>query len=198
MKIYFASGNTHKREEMARLLGGCELILPKEAGIEFNPEETGATFIENAIIKAEALYEIVKAPVLSDDSGLIVDALGGRPGIHTARYGEDEYGRTLSAEEKYMHLLDEMKGEKNRKAEFTAALCLMLSPTRKIIVQENCPGLIAERPSGENGFGYDPVFYIIEAGCISAELNGTDKDRYSHRGKAARIMARIIKEELDA
>ncbi len=197
MKIYFASGNEHKKEEMSRLLGGYELVLPKEKGIEFNPEETGSTFIENAIIKAEALYEIVKAPVLSDDSGLIVRALNGQPGIYTARFGEDIFNRPLSAKEKYMYLLKEMEGIEDRYAEFTDALCLILSPTRRFIVQENCEGSITEKPSGVNGFGYDPIFFIKEAGCISAELNGEEKDKYSHRGKAARIMAKIIKEELN-
>lgn len=197
MKIYFASGNEHKKEEMSRLLGGYELILPKEEGIEFDPEETGTTFIENAMIKAEALYEIVKAPVLSDDSGLIVRALNGQPGVYTARFGEDVFNRQLSAKEKYMYLLKRMEGIEDRYAEFTDALCLILSPTRKFIVQESCEGSIVEKPSGINGFGYDPVFFIKEANSISAELNGEEKDRYSHRGKAARIMAKIIREELN-
>ncbi len=104
MKLYFASGNDHKKIEMSRLLGGFELILPKEEGIEFDVDETGSTFIENAILKAKALYDKVKKPVLADDSGLLVKALGGAPGVHTARYGEDLFKRELSAKEKYMIL----------------------------------------------------------------------------------------------
>lgn len=192
MKLYFASGNEHKKIEMSRLLDGYELVLPKEEGIEFDCEETGTTFIENAMIKAKALYSIVQAPVLSDDSGLIVDALGGKPGIYTARYGEEEAGRKLSSKEKYLLLLKNLEGETNRKAEFTAALCLMISETEIYIIQENNKGQIALAPSGTEGFGYDPVFIIDACGKISAELTGEEKDKYSHRGKAARLMKQIL------
>ena len=195
MKLYFASGNPHKKKEMSRLLGGWELVLPKEEGIEFDPEETGRDFIENATIKAEALYSIVHAPVIADDSGLMVKALGGKPGIHTARYGEEEKGRKLSAEEKYMLLLENMEGVEDRSAMFVTALCLILSPGRRYIIQESCSGSIALAPSGTAGFGYDPVFYMDEAGMIAAELPEGEKDRYSHRGKAARLMRMLIEKE---
>ena len=128
MKLYFASGNDHKRQEMSRLLGGYELVLPKDEGIAFDPDEDGSTYIENAMIKAKALWDIVHQPVLSDDSGLSVRALGGRPGIHSARYGEED-GRKLSSEEKYMLLLRNMEGIGDRSASFIAALCLMLAPS---------------------------------------------------------------------
>ena len=197
MKLYFASGNNHKKLEMSRLLGGFELTLPKDEGIDFDPDENGKTFIENAIIKAEALYKIVHAPVLADDSGLSVDALDGKPGIHTARYGEEEAGRKLSAEEKYMLLLKNMEGEKNRKAEFICAICLYLSPTRIYVIQETSEGSIALSPSSASGgFGYDPVFYNNKAGKIVSELEEGEKDLYSHRGKAARIMKTLIEREL--
>ena len=198
MKLYFASGNDHKKTEMSRLLGGFELTLPKEEGIYFDPDENGETFIDNAVIKAKALYDIVHAPVLADDSGLCVDALGGKPGIHTARYGEEEAGRKLSAEEKYMLLLKNMEGIINRRAEFVCAICLYLSPTRIYVIQETSEGSIALAPSnGSGGFGYDPVFYNNEAGKIVAELPEGEKDLYSHRGKAARIMKTLIEKELD-
>ena len=198
MKLYFASGNDHKKTEMSRLLGGFELTLPKEEGIYFDPDENGETFIDNAVIKAKALYDIVHAPVLADDSGLCVDALGGKPGIHTARYGEEEAGRKLSAEEKYMLLLKNMEGITNRRAEFVCAICLYLSPTRIYVIQETSEGSIAQKPSnGSGGFGYDPVFYNNEAGKIVAELPEGEKDLYSHRGKAARIMKTLIEKELN-
>ena len=198
MKLYFASGNDHKKTEMSRLLGGFELTLPKEEGIYFDPDENGETFIDNAVIKAKALYDIVHAPVLADDSGLCVDALGGKPGIHTARYGEEEAGRKLSAEEKYMLLLKNMEGITNRRAEFVCAICLYLSPTRIYVIQETSEGSIALAPSnGSGGFGYDPVFYNNEAGKIVAELPEGEKDLYSHRGKAARIMKTLLEKELD-
>ena len=198
MKLYFASGNDHKKTEMSRLLGGFELTLPKEEGISFDPDENGSTFIDNAVIKAKALYDIVHAPVLADDSGLCVDALGGKPGIHTARYGEEEAGRKLSAEEKYMLLLKNMEGITNRRAEFVCAICLYLSPTRIYVIQETSEGSIALAPSnGSGGFGYDPVFYNNEAEKIVAELPEGEKDLYSHRGKAARIMKTLIEKELN-
>lgn len=195
MKLYFASGNDHKRKEMSRLLGGYELVIPKDEGIDFAPEETGTSYIENAVIKAEALYSIVHAPVLADDSGLSVDALGGGPGIHSARYGE-ENGKKLSDEGRYRLLLRNMEGIENRKAHFVSALCLILSPDRRYIIQETCDGSIALAPSGTSGFGYDPVFFIDEAGMISAELPEGEKDRYSHRGKAARLMKMLLDKEV--
>ncbi len=195
MKLYFASGNDHKRKEMSRLLGGYELVIPKDEGIDFDPEETGTSYIENAVIKAEALYSIVHAPVLADDSGLSVDALGGGPGIHSARYGE-ENGKKLSDEGRYRLLLRNMEGIENRKAHFVSALCLILSPDRRYIIQETCDGSIALAPSGTSGFGYDPVFFIDEAGMISAELPEGEKDRYSHRGKAARLMKMLLDKEV--
>lgn len=198
MKLYFASGNKHKKKEMSRLLGGYELTLPKDEGILFDPDENGASFIDNAIIKAEALYNIVHAPVISDDSGLCVDALDGKPGIHTARYGEEEAGRSLSAEEKYTLLLENMKSIKNRKASFVSAICLYLSPYRIYVVQEECRGSIALSPeNGEGGFGYDPVFFSDDAGKVVSTLKDGEKDLYSHRGKAARKIKILLDKELE-
>ena len=195
MKLYFASSNEHKKKEMSRLLGGYTLILPKEEGIEFSAEETGNDFIANAVIKAEALYSIVHESVIADDSGLMVRALGGAPGVHTARYGEDEAKRKLTDREKYMLLLKNMEGKEDRSAVFVTALCLILSDERRYIIQETCEGMIAEKPSGTNGFGYDPVFYINEAHSISADLAEGEKDLYSHRGKAARLMKMLLDKE---
>lgn len=197
MKLYFASGNDHKRKELSRLLGGYTLTLPSDEGIAFDVEENGKDFIENATIKAEALFRIVNAPVIADDSGLMVKALGGKPGVHTARYGEEEAGRKLSDKEKYMLLLRNLEGETDRRATFVTALCLILSEDRRYIIQESCEGEIALSPSGTNGFGYDPVFFIKEAGCISADLPEGDKDIYSHRGKAARLMKMLLDKETE-
>ncbi len=197
MKLYFASGNDHKKKEMSRLLGGYELTLPKEENIPFCPIEDGSTFIDNAIIKAKALYDIVNAPVLSDDSGLSVEALNGSPGIHTQRYGEEELGRKLTDEEKYLFLLKNMEGIENRKAVFTCALCLYISPTRIYVIQEESRGEITkESIKGDGGFGYDPVFYNYECKKVVSTLSEGEKDLYSHRGKAARIMKLIIDKEI--
>lgn len=198
MKLYFASGNLHKKMEMESLLGGeINLTLPKEEGIEFDPDENGSTFIENAIIKAKALYDIVKAPVLSDDSGLCVKALDWGPGIHTARFGDTEE-KKLNSREKYMLLLEKMEGVEDREAFFTCALCLYLSPTRIYVIQEEAKGKIALSPSqGSEGFGYDPVFFSEAAGKVVADLEKGEKNKYSHRGKAARVMFDLIKKEIE-
>lgn len=177
---------------MQRLLPGFDILLPKERGIIFSPEETAESYMGNALIKAEALYRLTGEPVLADDSGLEVEALGNAPGIHTARYG----GEGLSSRERYMLLLKNMEGIEDRRASFVSALVLMLSPRRVFIVQEECEGRIALAPSGTSGFGYDPVFYIDEAGCISAELPEGGKDIYSHRGKAARRLRLLMEKEL--
>lgn len=197
MKLYFASGNEHKKKEMSRLLGGYSLTLPKEEGIAFDPVEDGKTFIDNAVIKAETLYNTVHESVIADDSGLCVKALGGKPGIHTARYGEEETGRKLSDREKYMLLLKNMEGVEEREAVFVCAICLYLSPTRIYVIQEESRGRIALTPSsGNGGFGYDPVFYNDEAGCIVSELDEGEKDLYSHRGKAASVIKMLLEKEL--
>ncbi len=198
MKLYFASGNEHKKKEMSRLLGGFSLTLPKEEGIVFDPDENGSTFIENAIIKAKALYSIVKEPVLSDDSGLCVKALSGKPGIHTARYGEEELKKKLTDKEKYMFLLKNMENVEDRSATFVCAICLYLSPERIYVIQEECKGKIALEPvNGDGGFGYDPVFFNDEAGKIVSTLKEGEKDLYSHRGKAARIIKLLLDKELN-
>ncbi len=192
LKIYFASSNEHKKQEMMRLLDGVVLTLPKEESISFDPVEDGNSFIENALIKAKDLYSKVKAPVIADDSGLVVDALDGRPGIHTSRYG-DENGKKLSQIEKNAKLLDEMKGKPNRSARFVCALVLMLSNEQIYIIEEAVEGFISDSVRGEHGFGYDPLFLVENTNKSAAELSDREKDSYSHRGRAARKMALLIK-----
>lgn len=197
-ELYFASSNTHKKTEMQRLvLPGVRIILPSEAGItSFDPVEDGDSFIQNALIKARCLYSIVRAPVLADDSGLAVDALGGRPGIHTSRYGCED-GRRLTSRQQYMMLLDEMKDRSSRSARFVCAAVLMLSPDRIYVVQETVEGEIAKEPLGENGFGYDPVFIVSGTGLSASQLSDEEKDRLCHRGRAMRRINRLIEEVLD-
>ena len=195
MKLYFASSNTHKKEEMSRLLGGYELTLPKDEGLTFSPEESADSYIGNALIKAKDLYDIVKQPVLADDSGLEVLALNRAPGIHTARYGCTE-SKHLTSKEQYTLLLDNMKGISDRRAYFICALVLFISEERIYIIQESCPGTIALSPSGEEGFGYDPIFIVEEKGVSAASLSGEEKDLYSHRSRAARKMKLLLEENL--
>jgi len=146
------------------------------------PEETGADYLENARIKARALYGRLHTAVLADDSGLEVDALDGRPGLHSARYG-------ASAEERNRRLLQELRGRvgAERKARFRAALVLIEADGHEIYAEGSCEGEITEEPRGKGGFGYDPIFEI-ELGRTMAELNPTEKNSLSARAKAARAL----------
>ncbi|MEL3906447.1 MAG: RdgB/HAM1 family non-canonical purine NTP pyrophosphatase [Treponema sp.] len=193
MKIYLASGNRHKKEEFAAILPGYDIRIPADEGIVFDPEETGASFLENALLKARALYRCVRAPVIADDSGLCVDALDGKPGIYSARYGT-ENGIALTAAEKNRLILTQMHGIRNRTCRFVCCIAVVLEHDRFFTVQETFEGLIAESGSGEGGFGYDPIVYIPALGKTVAELTAAEKNRWSHRGKAGRAAARFLSE----
>ncbi|MDR1212069.1 MAG: RdgB/HAM1 family non-canonical purine NTP pyrophosphatase [Spirochaetaceae bacterium] len=195
MILWFATANEHKRKELAAVLTGHTILTPADRAVEFDPEETGTAFYENALIKARALYALVKEPVIADDSGLCVDALGGRPGIYSARYGSGA-GKKLDSPERNALLLNELGGEKNRAARFVCAMVLMLSEDRFFLVQETLEGTIANRARGEGGFGYDPLLYLDEKRCTVAELPGDEKNALSHRGRAARRIAALL-ESLD-
>lgn len=195
MKILFASGNPHKRDELGKILKGHELILPKELGLNMEVEETGTTYIENALIKAQHLYnQGTGLPVLADDSGISVEALNGAPGVYSARYGDKEAGRVLSSEEKNTLLLKNIKGETNRNAAFICCMALIIDSNRVITVQEAFEGVIAEEPYGNGGFGYDPIFFLPKFGKTAAELSDDEKNRVSHRGRAGEKISMIIKE----
>ncbi|MCH3906919.1 MAG: RdgB/HAM1 family non-canonical purine NTP pyrophosphatase [Sphaerochaeta sp.] len=190
MKILLASSNTHKKTEIARMLKQHEVLLPSDLGITFSCDETGKTFIENAMLKANALHAAAPKGVviMADDSGLCVDALGGRPGIYSARYGM-KGGIELSAAEKNALLLSELSAFpqwKDRTAHFVCALVVRLDDHRIFVFQEAVDGHIMDKPSGTAGFGYDPVFFIDQAGCGMAELPEGEKDNFSHRGRAIR------------
>ncbi|MDD3997259.1 MAG: non-canonical purine NTP pyrophosphatase [Sphaerochaetaceae bacterium] len=194
MELLFASNNRHKLEEIALLCKPHTCILPKDAGLIFEFEETFDTFYENAAGKALHLHSLCRRPVLADDSGLIVDALDGRPGVHTARYGRDIFGYELSAAQKNTFLLNNLKGipMEMRTARFVCALALVVSPTRIFMIQETVEGFIAETPYGNGGFGYDPVFIVGNTGRTMASLSETEKNEISHRGRAVRRMLAII------
>lgn len=192
MTIWFASGNRHKKTELESLLAFHTLKMPEDAGIfDFDPEENGKNFLENALIKAQALYRLVKAPVIADDSGLCVDALGGRPGVYSARYG-NEGGKKLSDRERNALLLQELADKPRRNAHFVCAIALVLGEDRIYTVQETLEGIMLREERGNRGFGYDPVFLVPELGCTVAELSGETKNRISHRGKAGRVMAALL------
>ncbi len=192
MIVYLATNNPHKVEELSPLLPGVEFRLPRDAGVAFDPVEDGADFLANSLIKARALYALVRTPVLADDSGLCVDALGGEPGIHSARYGQVEGGAKLEAAERNALLLARMAGRADRTCRFVCCLTLVLSGERQFSAQETCEGVLLESPRGSGGFGYDPVVFLPELGRSVAELSMEEKARVSHRGRAARRMAALL------
>ena len=198
MKILLASSNEHKRHEFAQLFAPHEILLPKDLGIDFDCEENGTTFQENAMIKARALFDVAQNlgyPVMADDSGLIVPALPGLLGLRTARFGSEDGGPLLSAHEKNQLLIRMLDGKTGdlRKATFVCAIVLMLDRYRIYCAQECAEGRILEQEvDGTGGFGYDPVFYCNEAGTSMALLPDGGKNLYSHRGKASRCILRML------
>jgi XTP/dITP diphosphohydrolase len=202
MILWFATGNAHKQAELAGILSGHDIRIPRDAGIAgFDPEETGNSFLENALLKARALRRLLATreiyePVIADDSGLCVDALGGRPGIYSARYaGPGQISGRLGDRERNALLLAEMENLPERKARFVCAMVLLWDENRFYAVQETLEGeLVASEGEsrGEGGFGYDPILYVPELGRTVAELSEDEKNRVSHRGKAARVLAKLL------
>jgi non-canonical purine NTP pyrophosphatase, rdgB/HAM1 family len=191
MKLYFATNNAHKREELERILAPHAIVMPSDEGIDFDPEETAPDFFGNALLKARALYLLVGCPVVADDSGICVDALGGAPGIRSARYGS-ENGVKLDSSGRNRLLLSEMEGKTERSCRFVCNMVLYLGPDRFISVQETLEGRLVTEARGEGGFGYDPLVFLPEFGCTVAELPPEDKDRCSHRGKAGKRLAALL------
>jgi XTP/dITP diphosphohydrolase len=190
--ILLASNNTHKHQEFARLFPGISMLTPRDVGVELDYAEDGDSFLANAHGKAMALFRAARRPVIADDSGLCVAALGGEPGIRSARYGSGADGVTLDAPRRNAYLLDRMKGMKERGAFFVCCLVLVLEEARFFIAQETVHGIIAEGPRGEKGFGYDPLFLVPERGKTIAELPDAEKDLISHRGRAARRIQAVL------
>jgi XTP/dITP diphosphohydrolase len=203
MTIWFATGNIHKQRELSAILEGHTLMIPSAAGIEhFDPPEKGETFLENAFSKARALRSLlgergISGPVIADDSGLCVEALGGRPGIYSARYaGKGPPGaKPLGDAERNRLLLEELGEAPGRGARFVCAMVLLLEGDRFGAVQETLEGELVRDLSlaaGRNGFGYDPILFIPPYGCTAAELPEEEKNRISHRGRAGRAVAALL------
>ncbi len=196
-KIIFATGNKEKMKEIRQIMEGSpvEVLSMKEAGYTCDVEENGTTFTENAIIKASAIADAVKANgeeaiVLADDSGLEIDALNKEPGVYSARYmGEDTSYRVKNA-----NLISRLEGVpvEKRTARFVCAIAAVLTDKTVYTVRETIEGYIGYEERGENGFGYDPIFMVPEFNCTTAELSMEQKNKISHRGKALAKM----KEEL--
>lgn len=192
MEIVLATGNPHKKEELSRILKNHIILLPSDLNCSFDCEENGETYLDNALIKAKALYKIVGRPVVADDSGISVPALDGAPGVYSARYGSEEAGKLLESPERNAFLLRKMEGIKDRRAFFVCAMVLMIDEYRIFTVQETFSGEIGLEPFGGGGFGYDPLFYLKEYGRTVAQLPADEKDRISHRGKAGTMLGRIM------
>ncbi|MDD6316309.1 MAG: RdgB/HAM1 family non-canonical purine NTP pyrophosphatase [Clostridia bacterium] len=180
MQFVLASNNQKKLLEMRQILAneGCTVISMAEAGFHTDPAETGTTFEENARIKARAAMEACGQPCIADDSGLEVDALGGAPGVYSARYCP---GTDLDRVE---YLLHNMENQENRAARFVSAVACVFPDGGEIVVRGECRGVLLREMQGEGGFGYDPVFYVPGEGCTFAEMPQARKNQISHRAAA--------------
>lgn len=192
MKFLIATNNAHKLEEIRRILApySIEAMSLKEAGITSNPEENGSTFEENARIKAVAAMKASGMPAVADDTGLMVDALNGAPGVYSARYA----GENATDRDRVNKLLYEMRDvpEGKRTARFVCVVCCAFPDGKIISVRGECEGSIAFEPQGTGGFGYDPIFIEKSTGRSFASLAGEEKNRLSHRGKALEAFVREL------
>ncbi len=193
-RIVFATGNEGKMREVRLIMAdlGMEILSMKEAGADPDIVEDGKTFGENAEIKARAVWEQTGGIVMADDSGLVIDYLGGEPGVYSARYmGED-----TSYEIKNRALIDRLAGVegRDRSARFVCNIAAVLPDGQVVHTEETMEGLIAMEPAGDGGFGYDPILYLPEYGKTSAEITIEEKNKISHRGKALEAMKDRLKE----
>ena len=193
MKILFATGNKNKMIEIRNIMADLdwEVLSMKEAGIDVEVEENGETFEENALIKARAIANVVKdAIVLADDSGLEIDFLNKEPGVHSSRFMGVDTSYTVKNQH-ILELLKEAEGEA-RSARFVCAIAAVLPEQEEKVVRATIEGQIAKEIKGEEGFGYDPIFYVPELGCTTAELSMEQKNKISHRGKALAKMKELL------
>ena len=195
-RIIFATGNENKMKEIRMILAdmGLEILSMKEAGVFEEIEEDGMSFEENAEIKARAISRVMTNDiVLADDSGLEIDYLDKAPGIYSARFA----GEDTSYDIKNRILLDRLEGvpDEERRARFVCAVAAVFPDGTVKVVRETSEGQIAHEIVGEHGFGYDPIFYVPEYGCTTAEMTPELKNELSHRGKALRAMKKILEEK---
>ena len=194
MKLILASNNEHKLVEIKAILGGLfdEIVSLREAGIVHETVEDGTTFQENALKKAREIAQISGCCALADDSGICVDALGGAPGIYSARFcghhGDDEANNRL--------LLQKLEGVTDRRAHYACAIAVVRPDGSSVCAEAAFYCEIAQAPAGENGFGYDPLFYLPEYGCTAAQLSPEKKNAISHRAKALHALVEKWNAEL--
>lgn len=194
MKMILASNNAKKLRELKAILSdmGIELCSQREADCNFEVEETGTTFAENAYLKAAAVVEATGVAAIADDSGLMVDALNGEPGVYSARYAPG--GHDASDKEKYEYLLKKLEGVKNREAKFVSSICCIFPNGDIIRCEGECAGKILLSPRGEGGFGYDPVFMPTGYDKSMSELGTEVKNEISHRANALKIFKKKLRE----
>ncbi len=194
MKLVMATQNAKKVEEMSHVLGalGVEVVSQAELGVKIDVEETGETFTENARLKAEAVMKATGLPAIADDSGLCVDALGGAPGVYSARYG----GEGLSDKERYMLLLQALSGQTNRAAHFHSSIVCVFPNGDELVSEGDCHGTVAFVPMGDDGFGYNPIFFVPDKRKTFAQMPLEERSSISHRGKALREFKVILEEYL--
>lgn len=197
MKVVIASNNANKLREMKAILSplGWEILSQKEAGVHVEPEENGTTFEENSLIKARAVMEETGLPAIADDSGVAVDALGGEPGVYSARYGGDACGDDKARNRLLIKNMDAVP-EGKRTGRFVSVIT-MASPDGSVVsARGELPGEILREEQGNGGFGYDPLFYIPGEGCTMAELTAERKNEISHRAVALRkFVKQLLGEE---
>ena len=195
MKVVLASKNKHKLIEISKITEkfGIELVLQSELGVDIDVEENGTTFEENSYIKAEAVMKASGLPALADDSGIAVDALNGEPGIYSARYGFDD---TLDDRGRMLLLLKntEHVPDGQRQAKFVCVITMVTPQGQTIQARGEVHGQLTREPRGENGFGYDPIFFYPPAGCTTAELPPEQKNAISHRANALKLFYEKMKE----
>ena len=195
MKVVLASKNPHKLVEIRQITDkfGFELVLQSQLGVDIDVEETGTTFEENSLLKAKAVMEATGLPAIADDSGICVDALGGEPGIYSARYGFDEtlddWGRLELLLKNTEHVPD---GQ--RQAQFVCVITFITPDGNVIQARGEIHGELTRQPAGENGFGYDPIFYYPPLGKTTAELTSEEKNQVSHRANALNLFYQKLKE----
>lgn len=194
-KIIFASSNEGKLREIKSILGTSdyEILSLKEAGIDVDIEENGTTFAENAEIKVRAIRKYTDEIIMADDSGLEVDFLNKAPGVYSARY----MGHETPYEIKNQAIIDQLKGVegKDRSARFVCVIACLLPDGKLMTTRGTIEGVIAKAPAGVGGFGYDPIVYVPEYGCTTAEMSLEQKNEISHRGKALRAMRERLEQE---
>lgn len=195
MKVVLASKNKHKLEEISKITQkfNMELVLESQLGVDIDVEETGSTFEENSYLKAEAVMKATGLPALADDSGIAVDALNGEPGIYSARYGFDD---SLDDWGRLQLLLKntEQVPDDQRQAKFVCVITLVTPQGQTIQARGEVHGTLLRAPAGENGFGYDPIFYYPPLGKSLAQVTAEEKNQVSHRANALKVFYEKLKE----